>query len=254
MKRKKAQIIGVVIFLIVIVLILLSAIITYIILKTNIISVNIKPTQKQKPFKTETLIEIQKKQDIVCYFPFVKIGDICCLDKNINRVCDNLEEQILREFKKEENVFCQRPYIQEGTRCCLDENYNKICDDYEFRYSNNNRYRTNIDDPFEIKEIDVSRKDLTLDIKNIGEEKVTITMIKVDECDKIKPNKSLDIGEKKSFFFDCDFTVKINSDIKIEYKIENSTELKIAEGYIKEKSDYRYLYKICDPYYDSHCF
>lgn len=243
MKGKKAQVRGILIFLVVIILILLTVILTYVAIKTRIISVNTNPNWNQP--QVQQIKEVVKVQEeTVCYSPYVKLNNICCLDQNFNSICDNYEQ---KETKEPESK-CYSPYIKRGSSCCLDDNRNRMCDMDEY-YREEDRYDYYLNSPFDIKDIDISKDDLTLEIKNTGDEEVTIKMIDVDDCDKITPNETIPEDERESFDFDCDFPSRIDSDIEVEYMEGNSTEVLVTKGRIRENIDYMNYDYYYDEYY-----
>lgn len=236
MKGKKAQLAGIAIFLIVIALILLAVILTYVMIKTRVITFNTNPTwgqpQIQAKIINEPFRESRYVQETVCYSPYIKIGNNCCLDQNINRICDNDEKQV-----QEPELKCDRPYMKSGNRCCLDDNDNRRCDIEEDRFDRDDKYNYNynLNGPFDITDINIdSNDDLELEIKNTGDEDLTIKKIDIDKCDLEHPDRIINNGDRESFDFDCDFSSHIDSDIEVDYTVGNSTDVKTAYGNIEE--------------------
>jgi len=59
-----------------------------------------------------------------CSEPLRDVNGECCLDGNLNGVCDDDESGLgVGE--------CQLPYILYGGECCLDSNGNRVCDNLE---------------------------------------------------------------------------------------------------------------------------
>jgi hypothetical protein len=236
MNNNKAQLgLGIAIFLIVIILILTTVILTYVIIKTKVISINTNPT-----FGQPAIIE-EDEEDIIdeftCNYPYIKVGSSCCLDSNHNYICDS-DEKIKQE--QQVNVLrCEYPYIKQGISCCIDNNDNQECDKNENDYRNgNNRFRTSLDSPLDIKDIDVYKDELDITIENEENEDVIIKTIDVEDCDRIHPDTTIKGDDDKDFDLDCDFPNIINSDIEVEYTIGNSTDVHTSSGRIREDSYY----------------
>ncbi|MBR9705111.1 hypothetical protein GOV12_06880 [Candidatus Pacearchaeota archaeon] len=249
MKAKKANI-GVVIFLVVIILLMLTSVLTYVFLKTKVISLNTAPSWgNQQP--TALVVE-DIKDDKLCNAPYMEFANTCCLDKNYNQVCDN-DEKI--EEEKEKVLDCTRPYIKKGNTCCLDEDRNRVCDKDDYYYNNRDRDRfsSSLDSPLDITDVDVDGDDLEIEIENEDDEDVTILKIEVDDCDDIEPNKIIKSDDDKTFDLDCDdFPKYIDSDVEVTYTVGNSTEEETSDGRIRERRDYNdnyYDYDHYDPYY-----
>lgn len=63
-----------------------------------------------------------------CFYPFRQLGNTCCIDNDMNNVCDS------DEIKTAKIPGCSYPYIKDGNSCCLDDNDNGLCDMYEHHY------------------------------------------------------------------------------------------------------------------------
>ncbi len=59
-----------------------------------------------------------------CSEPLRDVNGECCLDGNLNGVCDDDESGL-------GGGECQLPYIPSGGGCCLDSNGNRVCDNME---------------------------------------------------------------------------------------------------------------------------
>lgn len=223
-KRGQASLIVVILLLILIMVLVVIAVVV-LVLRPDIIGFN---QPKEAPVIIRTIQETSNKP--LCNYPYTQVGNSCCLDKNFNGICDS------DEIQKENIKYCSRPYIKDGTACCLDIDDNRICDQEEYRRYRNER--ASIDDPFDITDVDVYRDELTLEIKNIGDETVTIKSIDVEDCNDINRDITLEEDEKETFDFDCDFPSYIDSDIELRYVIGNSTDIKTADGKIRDDSRY----------------
>lgn len=225
-KRGQASLIIAVLLLILIMVLVVIAVVILIV-NPSILGLG-QPQQAQPQIIIKTIQETPAKP--LCNYPYTQVGNTCCLDKDFNGICDS------DEIQKENIQYCSHPYIKDGTACCLDEDDNRICDQYEYRRNRNER--ASIDNPFDITNIDVYRDELTLEIKNIGDETVTIKSIDVDDCDDINPDETLAENEREIFDFDCDFPSYLDSDIELRYVIGNSTDIKTADGRVRDDSRY----------------
>ena len=233
MKNEKGQA-SIAIAIILLIIIMIAVITILMVILVNPSLLNLKPTAEAiKEVKTETQ---PQTQELVCYSPYIKIGNACCLDNNFNKICDSDEVYTIK--KEEPQTICDYPYIKKGTSCCLDDDRNRICDIDEYRRDRRSRYTNSLDFPFDIRDIEIDNNDLWLEIKNEDNEEITIKTIDVEDCDRIHPDQALDPDERDSFSFDCDFPSRIDSTIEIEYTIGDSTDVKTADGRIREDIDY----------------
>ncbi len=240
MKNKKSQASLIAAVLLIIIMVIVVVMIVIVLVNPGLL--NLKPTaeaiKEDKKAETQT-----QTPELVCYSPYIKVGNTCCLDKNFNRICDSDEAYDIK--KEEPKSECDYPYISRGSGCCLDDNRNRICDSDEYRRDRDrNRYTTSLDSPFDLRDIDVSNRELNLEIKNEDDEEITIKTIDVEDCDRIHPDETIQPDEREFFDFECDFPSRINSDIEIEYTVGDSTDVKTADGKIREDTDYY------DYYYD----
>lgn len=229
MKSKRAQT-GVAIALIVLVLVIVAIIIIAgILLSTNVIRISgnsVSSSQNQASQSSQSS-QTQENQVTTCPSPYIQVGSVCCLDQNINRICD-------KDEPSQEQTTCLRPYINSGNTCCLDEDNNKLCDKDEG--TREDRIRASLDSPFDITDIDIDRDEIDIQIENEENNYVTIKTIDIEDCDRIHPDKRIDAGDEKSFLLeDCDFPSRINSDIEVEYTIGNSTDVHTSDGRIREE-------------------
>jgi hypothetical protein len=237
-KSRKAQALSIIaIILVIFTLVLLAVVITVFFTKPAYVTGLGYPNAMTSKIVDEKNYEKTSKpeiQEFTCNYPYIKVGNECCLDKNGNGICDKDETTQLQI----QESSCDYPYIKIGSQCCLDDNDNGICD-------NNNVKRTrirshDIDNPFDINSIDIEKDELSFDLENEGDVDVTIKKIKIDDCDTEHPDKTIEAEDERSFSLDCDFSSKVNSDIEIEYMEIGNNETLTAEGELRADLDYRY--------------
>ncbi|MDD5193493.1 MAG: hypothetical protein PHF67_02805 [Candidatus Nanoarchaeia archaeon] len=229
-KSKKSQALLIVaVLLVIFTLVLLAVVITVFFTKPSFVTGLGFPNVLTSKIVDERNYETNL-QEITCNYPYIKVGDECCLDKDANWICDRDEQS------KEVLDSCGYPYIEIGSQCCLDDNDNGICDkDDEGRTRIRN---SDIDSPFDINSIDIEKDELSFDLENEGSEDVIIKKIKIDDCDTEHPDKTIEAGDDKRFNLDCDFYSRVRSDIEIEYMEVGSNETLTANGEINADFDY----------------
>lgn len=224
-KRGQAATIAVVLLL-VIVIILIVASIVVILLNPSIIN--------PQPIIIKTVQDTSSQQTFVCNYPYIRLGNTCCLDNNHNGICDIDEKQ-----QQYNAASCYRPYIQEGTTCCLDENDNGICDydDYRRHYYRNRHSRSYgssyLDFPFEINDLEIRNSEIWIRISNIGDYDYIIKSIDIEGCDKINPDTMIYEGDDRDFTIDCPDDIS-NRDVIIEYKRSSSYSTSTSHGRIRK--------------------
>ena len=131
-KGKRAQA-SFAISIILLVLILIIVVVTLVVVLINPNIFYPKVVQTQEPsiiIKTITESPTQP----TCFYPFRQLGNTCCVDSDLNNICDN------DEVKKAKTPSCSYPYMRDGDSCCLDDNDNGFCDMYENHYIRYYRY------------------------------------------------------------------------------------------------------------------
>ena len=248
MKKAQASVAAVVLLVIVLILVLITIVV---ILLQPYISFKITNPNAQE-LKTKEAVK-QESYEITCNPPYIKVGISCCLDQNYNRICDSEEKTIETETEKYET--CYPPYIKRAGSCCLDENENGICDSDDYYNDNYNQDNTrviskDIDSPFAISSVDVTKDELSFSLKNEGDVDVVITKITEDDCDSKKYNKAIPIDSKKSFSLDCDFGYGISTgDLEVEYQESGSNVTQTSSGTIKVEIQRPSNY--CNPRYEN---
>src|SRR3989344_4292651 len=154
-ESRKAQALSVIaILLVIFTLVLLAIVITVFITKPAFVAGLGFPNTMTSKIVDERNYE-NYKQEITCIYPYIKVGNECCLDKSFNGICDR-DEQI-----KETTPSCTYPYIKINTECCLDDNNNGICDKNDIGRT---RIRSSdIDSPFDINSIDIEKNEFNFD-------------------------------------------------------------------------------------------
>jgi hypothetical protein len=170
---------------------------------------------------------------LTCNSPYIKVGNLCCLDSNYNRICDKDEQN---NQNNNNGLVCLTPYIKKGDLCCLDYNKNGICDSEEQSEDRLIIIRSSvIDSPFRLDNIDFDKNSLDFRIENRGNKDLVIKRINIDDCDHETFNRALNEDERKSFSFDCDFgsSGKIDVDVEIDYLNSGSNATETAYGRIR---------------------
>lgn len=228
-KNKNAQI-SLAIVLVIIVIIVLAAALIILILKPGLFTA-------QAVKETQTTTNTNANQ-IVCNYPYIQVGNSCCLDKNMNSICDSDETQISTSETSE--LTCQSPYMKKGSVCCLDEDRNGVCDSEEEDNQDIDVRSSSLDDPFDISGIDIYTDEISIRIKNIGDRDYVITNIDVDRCDDKDFDRTIKEDERKSFSLECDSDFGKRSrdvDITVEYKEVGGNVTMTSDGSI----DFRVL-------------
>lgn len=252
---KKAQIsTAVAVFLIVIVLILATIALTVILVNSTDNDLMGKyfgkSPQKVQQYEYEQryTVPFQKPtEEIICSLPYIKVGLTCCLDKNYNSICDNDEiEKISDTYTNGQKNLCEYPYRDVGSKCCLDDNHNGRCD-YEDDYSDRENTDVTLSRPFSVYDHNVQDDEITLWIKNRGDETLTILLVEIDDCNDADDDVTLEKDERERFDFDCDKDREFDRDITVTYTVEGSTEEKTSRGSV-ERNDRSRSY-LNDEYY-----
>ena len=239
---KKAQLsVGVAVALIVIVLVLASIALFFILTKPSLIGY-----AEREKYDVRDLRDMMdyRINEVQCSSPYIKVGNACCVDTNYNHICDS-DEKV-----DSSNTYnsCGYPLVSVGGVCCRDENKNGRCDYDDDRYDapNYNDRDREIDEdatlgsPFSVYDFDISNDEITLWIKNRGDETITIERVEIEDCDDIDDEVTLEENEKERFDFDCDKDNLFDRTIRVTYTEEGSDSEKTARGYIQR--DYRYNY------------
>jgi hypothetical protein len=163
-----------------------------------------------------------------CPIPYLLVGNSCCLDSNNNRICDN-DESYSDDIVSQK---CYYPYVKIGSNCCIDDNDNRVCDNDE---TDKDRITSkDIDSPFDISSVDVSKYEISFRLKNDGNDDLIILTIDLEDCDIEEQNYTLKVDNRKTFSLDCDFDYgSFNSDLTVEYRIVGSNITETADGRIK---------------------
>ncbi|MBS3093187.1 hypothetical protein J4456_01250 [Candidatus Pacearchaeota archaeon] len=230
-KRKNAQLsVVIAVVLIVIVLIIAAIAITFLITKPSLIG---------SPYEDDDSDFEEEYEDIeiLCSQPYMRLGIGCCLDINYNKICDQ------DEVKKEDIDYCDYPLEKIGSKCCRDDNSNNRCDIDERDFDNDRDYDEDVDisGPFSIYDYDIDRDEITLGLRNKGDETIIIESIEIEDCEELDDETILDPNERESFDFDCDRDDRFDRDIRIEYR-DDSNILKVARGNIERKYERDYDY------------
>jgi hypothetical protein len=230
MKKAQSSVI-VAVVLVIISLILITVILTVILIKPSLLDYN-------KNYEQKIVVEKPKDYDNnnrqpLCYPPYRVFGLSCCLDSNYNGICDNDEKPKQTEIVE----YCELPYIKVGSSCCLDDNRNGRCDLNDYgRYYENDYYTSDnayLNSPFYLYDYSVGSDRITLYIKNIASETITLVDLEIDDCEKIDSGDTLAKNEKKRFSFDCDRDYNFDRDITITYQKEGSNETRTSSGNIE---------------------
>lgn len=234
-KSRKAQVLSVIaIILVLFTLILLAVVITVFITKPSFVTGLGYPNAMTSKIIDERNYQ-KPSQEITCNYPYIKVGNECCLDKNQNGICDR--DETIKETATETQTSCNYPYVKLGSKCCLDDNDNGICDNDD---SGRKRIRSyDIDSPFDFNSIDIAKDELSFDLENNGNDDVVIKKIRIDDCDSEHTDKTITKDEEKRFSLDCDFSSKVDSDIIIEYIKAGTNETLTADGNIR--ADFNYI-------------
>lgn len=137
-------------------------------------------------------------------------------------------------------ITCRSPYIRKGNICCLDDDRNGICDSEEEYSSPYITRRANIDDPFHISSIELYADSISIELKNTGDEDIIVRNIDIDDCGSENFNRQLNEGQRKSFNIDCDDDNlrKIDSDFTVRYTDLNGNDTQYAEGSLRIERRY----------------
>ncbi|MBS3079905.1 hypothetical protein J4221_00370 [Candidatus Pacearchaeota archaeon] len=226
--------------LLIIVIILIGLLIIFLVANLSGFSIKYSDEKKEENinYPDENLIlkiDYDKTDEILCSYPYMRYGSGCCLDKNINYICDN-DELSVKEITYN---FCEYPYVKIGNKCCYDNNRNGICDDKDDyrdrdRDINEDAY---LGSPFSVSDFDINSDEITLWIKNRGDKTVRIGMIEIEDCDDFDEDVILEKNEKERFDFDCDRDNRFSRDIRVTYSEEGSDKEKTARGNIERDYD-----------------
>jgi hypothetical protein len=250
---KKAQVSVAAVILVVLIMVIVAVIVGMLIIRYNLFSgyAVIQPSSQNQQKTTEIEEVTSTSNEIICPSPYMRIQDSCCLDENYNKICDSDEEKI-----KETEMTCEYPYMKKGTTCCADYDRNRICDDEE-NYGDRTSTRRavdvsgSLDSPFDITDLEIYRDEISIEVKNEGDEDVIIKNFDVEDCDNENFNKQIDSGDRKTFNLDCDFgTGRITSDIEVEYTTVGGNETLTAEGRIKGDFSRYTTSSYCDSRYE----
>ena len=225
-KRGQASLIVAILLLILIMVVVVIAVIV-LVLRPDIFGIG-QPQPTQPQIVIRTIQESPNKP--LCNYPYTQVGNTCCLDKNLNGICDS------DEIVKEKQTYCYSPYIREGTSCCLDDNDNGICDQDEYNHhytSHNTDDSSYLNSPFDIYDIDVSSSEIWIRIENTGDYDYIINSIEIEGCDTIHPDKMIYEGDDKAFTISCSSDIS-DRDVNIEYKRSGSDTIRTSGGRIRK--------------------
>ena len=226
-KRGQASLIVVILLLI---LIMVLVVIGIVILLVNPNIIGLGKTEQKETQPTIIIKTIQETpSQPLCNYPYTRVGNACCLDKNFNGICDS------DEIVKQNIQYCSRPYIRDGTACCLDDNRNGICDQYEYHYhsySHNVVDSSYLDSPFDLSDIRISSSEIWMRISNIGDYDYIIRSIDIEGCDIVHPDKMIYEGDDQTFTISCSSDVS-DRDVTIEYKRSSSDTIRSSGGRIR---------------------
>jgi hypothetical protein len=237
----------------------------------NIYSNNLFSTKKIINTPTTKIIidkSNERSYEVTCNYPYTKVGNTCCLDKNYNGICDSDEYFVNTRdnYYNYDNIYsnpCDYPYIRNSGRCCIDDNDNGFCDideHYDYRdfydypdlkncrygncydrgysYNDGVSYKTwssgSLNYPFYLSSFNVRASDISLDIRNDGKSDYVIKSIKIGNCVRKNSNEEINVGSKYIYNIDCDkISGSFNRDITIEYVRVGSYEILKSSGNIR---------------------
>ncbi len=132
-KGKRAQA-YMIVSVILLVLILIIIVIALMAILMNPSFINLQQKEETPAVIIKTIQQTPAQP--MCSYPYRQIGNTCCIDNDMNNICDS------DEIKKTYTLSCLYPYIRDGSSCCLDNNDNGVCDMYEYHYVRYHYYKS----------------------------------------------------------------------------------------------------------------